>query len=62
MNWEQFKDPRCYLCGIGAVTTPWSLTQEVEGLIDPFNYKYIFLAEFSENFWGKPKCPTGNTG
>ena len=49
MNWGQFKDPLCYLCLIGPVVAPWSLTPDVAGSNNPFNLIInIFVAEFSE--------------
>ena len=38
MNWGAFKDPLCYLCLAGLMVTPWSLTQNVAGSNNPFNY------------------------
>ena len=39
MNWDNVKDPLCYLCVLCSVVTPWALTHEFAGLNNPFNYK-----------------------
>ena len=46
MDLDQFKDSVCYLSLAGTVVTLQSLTQEVEGLIGPFNFKYVFVTDF----------------
>ena len=48
-----------YLCHISSVVTPWSLTQEVGGSINPFNDKYFWslnLADSVNICIGKLKC------
>ena len=47
MNWDQFKDPVCYLCLAGAAVASWSLRQEVAGS-SPFNDKKTEFAVYSE--------------
>ena len=40
INYDQLKDPVCYLCLTGAEVASWSLTQEVAGS-NPFDENYF---------------------
>ena len=50
MNWDQFKDPLCYMCLHGAVVSSLSLMQEVVGsaltLITKMFYKCCWFRRF----------------
>ena len=58
-NWAQFKDPVSHMCLAGAVVESWSITQEVAGSNNFFNFFFVTeFSEFSENIYRKPKCVT----